>query len=254
MHANWWISALTLLEMIAPIVALSVLLLRRLAPLWPSLTAALAVEVLVDVLLFVLLHVPHQYTTYYCVFWIASGIQAILRLWITADIVRAIPGINFFPRTAYLFVGVLGLVMGVGAAAYTWQDPVSIKEHVTFWMLLFNRAVNIAWVAFFITILAVLKLLRIGWNPLGACVTTGVVLRICASALAAELYTRPSYGVRLFANMVESVATIAVLSFWAYAFSSVSSYSVADVAVEEDTEEVRFTLRLLEHAIPQRER
>ncbi len=254
MQFDWWLSALTLLEVLAPMVALAVLLARRLAPLWPSLTLALAVEVLVDVSLYVLLHVPHQYATYYSLFWIASSIQAILRLWITADIVRAIPGIGFFPRTAYLFVGVLGLVMAVAAAAYTWQDPVSVKDHLVFSTLLFNRAVNIAWVAFFLTMLALLKLLRIGWNPLGACVTTGVVLRICACAIAAELYTRPSHTIRLFANGLESVITIAVLGFWAYAFSASSSHAVQALPEDEDSDDIRFTLRLLEQAIPHRER
>ncbi len=254
MQFDWWLSVLTHLEVVALVAALTILFPRRLAPLWPSLTAALGAEVLVDVSLYVLLHVPHQYATYFYLFWIASGLQAILRLWITADIVRAIPGIGFFPRTAYLFVGVLGFVMAVAAAAYTWKDPVSIKEHLVFSILLFNRAVNIAWVAFFLTMLALLKLLRIGWNPLGACVTTGVVLRICASAVAAELYTRPSHAIRLFANTVESIATILILSFWAYAFSSASSYAVEDLSEAADTEDVRFTLRLLEQAIPQRER
>ena len=254
MLSEWWLSTLTLLEVVAPIVALLVLLTRRLAPLWPSLTAALACEVLVDISLYVLLHVPHQYATYFYLFWIASGIQAVLRLWITADIVRAIPGIGFFPRTAYLFVGVLGLVMAVAAAAYTWQDPVGFKNHLVFSILLFNRAVNIAWVAFFLTMLALLKLLRIGWNPLGACVTTGVVLRICASAIAAELYTRPSRPVRTFANALESITTIVILSFWAYAFSSAAAFTPESLPEEEDTEEIRFTLRLLEQAIPQRER
>jgi hypothetical protein len=253
-HSNWWLSILSLLEAAAPAVALAILLVRRLAPLWPSLTAALAFEVLVDVSLYVLLHVPHHYATYFYLFWIASGVQAILRLWITADIVRAIPGIGFFPRTAYLFVGVLGVVMAVAAAAYTWQDPVSIKEHVVFSILLLNRAVNIAWVAFFLTMLALLKLLRIGWNPLGACVTTGVVLRICASAVAAEMYTRPSHSIRLVANTLESIGTILVLGFWAYAFSAASSYTAEDLPVEEDSDDVRFTLRLLEQALPQRER
>jgi hypothetical protein len=253
-ESNWWFSALTLLEVLAPIVALTVLLRRKLAPLWPSLTAALAVEVLVDISLYVLFRIPHLYGAYFYLFWIASGVQAILRLWITADIVRAIPGIGFFPRTAYLFVGVLGVVMGIGAAVYTWQDPVSLKDHIVFSVLLFNRAVNIAWVAFFLTMLAMLKLLRIGWNPLGACVTTGVVLRICGSALAAELYTRPSQSIRLFANGMDSIATIAVLSFWAYAFSSASSYTAEDLPETEDSDDIRFTLRLLEQALPQRER
>ena len=251
MTSNWWMTLLEVLELLSPALVLLVIARRNLMAVWPSLTTALSFELISNVVLCTLLHQQHFYRPYFYCFWISSGVQAVLRLWITADIVRAIPGIGFFTRSTYVVIGCIGLVMAVASAAMTWHDPVT-QSRIVGTVLLLNRAVNIAWIAFFVSVLAALKLLHIGWNPVGARITGGLVLRIGASALAAEFYTHPSRPLRLWGNAVESVATIVVLVFWAMSLRSLRSEEMWDEV--GDSEVAEFTLRLLQQVVPVRER
>jgi hypothetical protein len=207
------------LEMVGLGCVVASLLLRRQAHRWPALFSALVLELSTDVVLLWLIHHPGHYTPYFYIFWISSGLQAILRIWIIGDIVKSFPSIDFLPYSVYFFVGVAGVVMAAASATYCFQGSSQLPQDLVGSVVLMNRCVNIAWISFTAVILCSIKFLNLGWSQQGARITTGVVLRLCSIALVSELLTHPSPRLRSAANGFDSICSIAVCFFWVYCIS-----------------------------------
>jgi hypothetical protein len=216
MQSNWWLNLLSPLEIIALAAVLFAILQRRILSRWPSLFTALLLEMTTDFVLGFLIQNGGHYKIYFYGFWITTGIQAILRLWIIGDIVRSFPGIGFLPRSAYLFVGTAGAVMALASAVYCYQGSARLDQDIVSTTVLLNRCVNIAWLTFAVVMMGSIKRMNLGWSPQGAGMASGIILRICTTAVASELLSRPEKWLRLAADGLQSVCSIAIFVFWVY--------------------------------------
>jgi hypothetical protein len=205
---------------------------------FPSLLFSLIIELATDVSLLILLHHPRLYTAYFYTYWASVFLQSAMRLWIIADVVRSIPGIGFMPRSVYLFIGLSGATMAFASAMYCLhrsggpqlEHCLSASESIrclAAWMrndiasvvILIDRCVCIAWMAFSVSLLLCIKVLRLGWSPIGAHVANGITARICACFIVSRLISGHSAQARHWANGFESLCSIAVFLFWFYQFS-----------------------------------
>jgi hypothetical protein len=254
MLSNWLLSALEPIELGSLVVAIIALLWMRLAFKWPFLLAALVSELMVDAILAWFLHRKAPYATYFYVYWLGLiALQALIRLGIITDIVRSFPAIGILPETAYWFVGIAGATMAVASALYCFfgspHSATALSMHIKDSAVLFARCVSVAWLTFFVVMLASIKLVNLGWSPIGAGICNGVTARVCYATLYGELMMSKSPRVRLLGNEFESLCTIAVLLFWAYQFVRNSDPRATDVAAENPI--VRHNLDVL-RSMPER--
>lgn len=190
------------------------LILRRRVGKWPFLFTALVVEMATDLACMVLIH-HGTYQAYFYTYWISQGLQSILRLWVIGDIIRSFPGIDIVTSKIYIFVGTAGATMAIASATYCYQTTASPAHSMLRTVLLMNRCSNIAWASFIIAVLGSIKLFNLGWDAFGAGIANGYFLRVCAGMIVGELIALKSIKMRLFANGIDSIASIAVFIFWA---------------------------------------
>lgn len=216
MTTNWFIALLGFIEPIALFGTVGMLLWRRLAASWPSLAIALSVELLTDVTLVYLWHTPGHYKAYFYTYWISTAFQSAIRMWIMADIVRSFPGAGYLSGRVYLFVGATCTVMGLCSGWLCYDSTAHKGLDVISTVILLDRCVNTAWVAFIAVLLGGVKLFAFGWSPLGARVANGVFFRICAAAVTVEMMNSHFAWVRGVGNVLSSCSSIAAFAFWAF--------------------------------------
>lgn len=216
MQSSWWVNLLCGLEVPALICVLASFWNKSLVARWPALFTSLALELAADLMLGFLMYMHFPYATYFYVFWITSGIQSVVRLWIIGDIMRSFPGIDFLPGYVYQFVGIAGAVMAAASAIYCYHASPSLGEELMGAVLILNRCICVAWLSFAVVVLASIKLINLGWSPNGARLGSGVFLRICAGAIASDLLAQSSLGLRMAADGFQSVCSIAVFISWIY--------------------------------------
>lgn len=239
MFHSQWLICLGVLEAAAIAVALLSVARSGLARRFPSLAFALAVELASDVALDVMLHRPNLYTDYFWIYWASVFLLSAIRLWIIVDVVRSFPGIGFLPRSVYLFVGTSGLAMAAASVAYSLHGSglcpqmtnllsskaslycfiACMRNDAAPVVILIDRCVCVAWMAFYFSLLLSIKILRLGWSSAGAHVANGITARICACLVVSWLLSSPSAHIRLLANIFDSLCSIAVFLFWFYQFS-----------------------------------
>jgi hypothetical protein len=220
MHVSWWMHCLDVIEMGALACVLILILWKRLFSRWPALLFALAFELATDLRLhYLLLHPVGTYKKYFYTYWIAMGIQAFLRLFIIADIIRSFPGLDFVPKRIYWFFGVIALTLSGCAGLYFFRSSHHGAMQIKDCAVLLDQSIWVAWGAFFVAYLTLFKVLNFGWSGLGASITAGFGVRVCIGMTIAGLRTNESIKLRATANILESLATIVVFISWVCSFS-----------------------------------
>jgi hypothetical protein len=216
MRSNWWLTALALLEMASLAGVLYLLIRRRLLATWPLLFINLAVELATNVCLEGMILGHARYRHYFYLYWGSSIVRSLLRLGVFVDILRTFEGIDFLPKKLYLFVAVAGLSMATASGVYTFHDGFRSAMQTAEFAVLVNRCVHIAWMAFAIVALASIKLFNFGWDEMSARIANGLFARSAATIAITALYSYPSKPLRLFANGLDSVLSIAIFFYWVY--------------------------------------
>lgn len=216
MSSNWWLTLLSYAELAGMICVCGALIWKRQVGRWPSLFAAIILEFTTNVALLAFIHLHTPYRTYFYAYWVSQGVQELLRLWIIADIMRSFPGVEILPAKLYLFIGVAGATMAFASGYYCWHLHYPLTRTIQETAFLLDRCVAIAWVTFSIVFLSAIKILHLGWSPIGARIANGVFLRLAAGLIIAEGINQHVKQIRLLANGLDSVFTIAVFFFWVY--------------------------------------
>lgn len=219
MHSNWWFSLLTCAELMALAAVVFLMVWKRQLAKWPSLFTALSIELLTDLCCMALMSRPGHYRAYFYTYWPSIALQAVIRLWVIGDVIRAFPGIDILSSRVYLFVGVAGATMASCAAYFCYHTSGAPAHGLQNMALLLNRCVNIAWATFLVAVLGSIKLFNLGWDRYAATISNGFFMRICAGLIVGELMSINSITMRIFANSLDSACSIAVFSFWICAIS-----------------------------------
>jgi hypothetical protein len=258
MHANWLFQFLAYTEMAGLVAVIFAIIWKRQLAAWPSLFAAISLELSTDVSCMILMHLPGHYSAYFFTYWISAAVQSLLRLWMIADIMRSFPGLDFIPAKLYLFFGIAGATMAATSAAYCWhihsgsipnlptfrhvQDfysPACIKilRHAAPDIAtLINRCVSIAWASFTIVMLLSIKLLRFGWSETGARIANGVFVRLCFGLVIAEMIAVKDVKIATLANGLDSLVSIGVFCCWAHAIIRSPGHAPKDIGQTESVE------------------
>lgn len=223
MHSNWWADYLSYIELVALLAALGTILYRKLAAKWPSLVTGLAVELVTNLILIYYIKLHFPYTLFFYLYWGSQAIQFICRLWMIADIMRSFPGLDFLPSQLYLFVGTIGVTVGLAAAFYSWnhhgQIPTMHRSPATAFrdtVLVANNAAAIGFAAFSVVFLSTAKALNFGWSQIGAGIATWGFLRAVGKLVVAEMLQSHDPVIRVRGNALDSIVLIAVCFSWAF--------------------------------------
>ncbi len=232
---------LTVIEILGQVAVLVLMIrLNKICRL-PSIFVACSLNLIVYVTLLSLLGRPHLYSEYFYTYWSSVAAQAIIRLWMTVDVLRSVPGLDLVPRRVILFIGAISLLMGAGAWQLTLSDGVSQSLRVVSSTILFDRCVNFAEIAIMIGALLGIWLLRFGWDSHGALVSYGVVFHLASEVVVSAMISLSGHTLRLAANGLESVLYIGVLAFWSFCFC----LSPAETQSSNDPETKEFGERFL---------
>jgi hypothetical protein len=239
---NWWLSLLTWLEVLGQLSVLISLLRSGAMKRWPSIFTVCALNLVAYPVLLSLTGKGHSYNTYFICYWALSAIQAALRLWIMADIVRSIPGISLVPAKSGLFFALLGIVLAIGTWATTFKDGIAADRTAA---ILFDRCVNIALLTLMLAILAGIKTHRFGWERRSAYIAWGAFAHLVDKVAYSCVLSFGSHTWRIRANGLDSICYISVLIFWSYCFYLLSRNDRSEAKPDQDSEEIKFAFLAL---------
>jgi hypothetical protein len=212
---NWFTSLLTALEMLSLAAVVFIMIWRRQWSRWPSLLTVLSLELATDIACMLLMHYQGHYMAYFRTYWISEAFQAVLRIWVIADIIRNFPAIEILPSTVYLFVGVASGTMAAASAVYCYHSHPHVADgQIQNLAVMLDSCVSIAWSTFIAVVLMSIKVINLGWDPYQARMANGFFIRIIVGLVVAELLGVDSHTKRIFANVLAQIASIAVLLYW----------------------------------------
>ena len=240
MHFSWWDTILSSLEMAGLFAVICAILHAKLLSKWPSVFAAVSLELVSDLTMtWYLSHPkgwwlqhPHAYPTYFAVYWGGSALQSMVRLWIFTDIVRSFEGLDFIPLWVNQLIFMVGASIAVTCAATCfYSNPHSLPQGSTgmkAFAVTLDLAVNIGCLAFIVGALVCARAFNFGWSPLGAYVTNGMILRVSSKAVLAQILEGNSRRNTLIATAFDSTCNFAVLFFWVWAFEKYRQLEISE--------------------------
>jgi len=199
---------------------LGILFRRGLMKEWPALSL-LCVEEIVSSL--TLWGIARHYTAYYYSYWMFSAVGAILSFGVLRDVVCAIPGTPFVPRTITAFIatvaGTITLVFVVVRYTTSFANPSLLSS-----VLAVNDGVQTSWYILFLALLGSISLFGFGWPKLPLEVASGFVWYGIASAASAHSIAKwPRYGATI--DHAYCFVYISVFIFWCLCFHHKSTRS-----------------------------
>lgn len=232
MVSTWWLDDLTYISFALEVVALILIVRSQSVARWRAVFCSLALDIVTTICLCALLHatIKYRYAYYFYVYWITSATQSLLRVWIATDILRTFPRISECPDTLKLFAGVLSAGLAFFCAMLALQSTprtgpmylhhpgVPIGPLLASTAITLNRAVSLAWLGFIATALAIAKTFAFSWSSDGAGVAQAFSLRVCASALVAEMLTNHSRTVHFWASGLDAAVNVAMITALCFAF------------------------------------
>jgi hypothetical protein len=217
MLSNWWLTALSCVELSAMALAL-ILVVRRpkLWAQWPSCCTYILVEFCTGMLLMTWLSDTHRYKNYFYTYWISRGVLSVIRLWVIIDVLRSFPGLDFLPRSVYLGVGTAGLTIVSASAAYAFHVDAKLGMQVKDTVTLINQSVAIGWGTFAVALILAIRLFNIGWEPRGAGVAYCLFVRIVIELVVSSMFVTHNRSIRICANVLDTLCSIGLYISWSY--------------------------------------
>lgn len=242
MFPNWWLSLLTWFEVLGQFSVLACLLRSGSLRRWPSIFTVCALNLVAYPFLLSLTGKGHSYNTYFICYWSLAAIQAALRIWIMADIVRSIPGSPLIPAKSGLFFALLGIFLAAGTWGATFKDGIAADRTAA---ILFDRCVNIALLTLMLVLLAGIKSHRFGWDRRSACIAWGSLAHLIDKVAYSCVLSFGSHAWVIRANGLDSICYITVLAFWSYCFYLLSQNDRSEAKPDQDSEEIKFAFLAL---------
>jgi hypothetical protein len=219
MHANWWITGLSYVEIAGQIAVLIALARNRLIGRWASIFTACLSNLLIYTALELFLHWPHHYTPYFYTYWAGVAVQYAIRLWLAADILRSVPGAYSASRRSDHLLAVIAVALSAIAWAITMRDGVNMVPGAAATAVLYDRCANVAWAVFLSFVMVAVALKRLGWEPHGAYITRGIMFHIICRVLVSLMASFGTHSILAFQDGFDSATYIAVLVYWTACFS-----------------------------------
>jgi hypothetical protein len=227
-----WLLFLWILASLLQIALCVFIVKRKLLKTWPTLFTACAVEVIASC---ILKSVEHRYKLYFHVYWIYVAVQALLRLCVIGDLIRAIPKFRFMPgdiRKTTLILACIAAALAICFAPHHETD--AILRDTVLWL---NYCVYAAWGSIIVVLLAGLAASGFGMTLTGARIASGFILLILSSMAASLAYVEaghyPAHAritIRLTANGVDSCVVAAVTAYWIYSLLERNTESALSAA------------------------
>lgn len=161
---------------------------------WPSLFSLAIFELTLAVVLYSL---QHNYAAYFYTYWIAALMRALLGLWLILDIVKALPGIKYAPRSLELFFLSAAVVMALGSAWLARSGGENTFE-ITMMVFALNRCIAVVWGTFAVTLFGAVGFCGLGWTPTPLKMAGSflvLVLASCADSYAMSLWPKFVYKI-----------------------------------------------------------
>jgi len=158
--------------------------------------------------------VSSHYEIYFWTYWVCAGVQSIFAIGVIHDIIRNVPGLNHMPKG--IAAGYIGFaVAGIAGVLYL-QHP-SLSGSVVQAALTLGAAVNFAWYALLLAILAGISRLGFAWLPLPLNVTCGFVLLSISQTISSYTISNwPRYGAAI--DRTNSLLSLVIVIFWVMCF------------------------------------
>lgn len=189
------------------------LIRRRLVSRWPSLFVLSADYAIV----FVLFQYHWPYHTYFWMFWINTGIRAVIRIWLAVDVARSLPGHKFIP--CYVANWTVGLAALAGIFCGYLTLPHIAYPILTF-ILALNRSVTFTWAAMLFCSLLCIAVRGLGFSLTGMRIVTGLILKLLSEmATALIITTHLSSVVKTAANVADTAVAFGVAVYWCYSIN-----------------------------------
>lgn len=176
---------------------------------WPSLFSLAIYEMGLTITLFSL---SHHRPMYFYVFWVGAIIRTAFGLWLVSDVIKALPGIQYAPKSLALGFVSVAVALAIGSA---WMASSGGTQtfHLTMMALTLARCMSVIWGVLTITLFVGIGFCGLGWTPTPLKMASSVlvlVLLSCADSYAMSIW--PKYSTHI--HDIFNLCTLGVRFSW----------------------------------------
>lgn len=162
---------------------------------WPSLFTLAIFEMVLTAVLFAS---RSHCAPYFYIFWLGAILRTFIGLWLVFDVVKALPGIQYAPRS--LALGFVSLAIGLAiGSAWLASSGGTQTFHLEMMAGTLQRCMQVIWGTFTITLFAGIGFCGLGWTPTPLKMASSVLILILASC--ANAYAVSKWPVTLYPHL-----------------------------------------------------
>jgi hypothetical protein len=176
---------------------------------WPSLFSLAIFELSLTLILFT---ISKHYEAYFYTYLAGAILRAFLGLWLVFDVIRALPGIQYTPKTLALGFISMAVTVAIGCA-WLASSGGAHTFRITMMAFALARCISAIWGAFAITLFAGVGLCGLGWTPTPLRIAGTflvLVLLSCADSYAMSIW--PKLSIKI--DEIFNLCTISVWLSW----------------------------------------
>lgn len=190
---------------------------------WPSIASMMWLAITSNLYLIPMMHSHSHYRQYFYIYWATSGLAALLRFWLIADVAKSFTGLDFIPLRFHMWSTLIAFVTALGICCWSFRDYPRLAQGVHS-VVLYSGSFSLGWMAFLAVLLGIYHIPRIAWDSVGSQVTQGFILQLAGSGLGSLLLTY-SHTFHTLSYLIDSSCSIGCYVLWSSAFQSTNERS-----------------------------